>query len=196
MKYRFEIDKRLLGLNEYWKDVNNYEGLYQVSNLGRIRSLDRVVKQKNRFNNYQNVLYKGRVLKPQKQKNGYYIIGLHKNNKTERKLLHRLVAETFTENPNNYKYINHKDSNIYNNSVNNLEWCTQSYNIKYAYETGRKIPPHQRKVVQKTLNDTVLCEYKSIMEAFRKTGIQATNISKCCRKLREMAGGYKWQYTE
>ena len=196
MKYSFVIHKRLIGLNEIWKDVKNYEGLYQVSNLGRVRSLDVRTYQKNKFGKFKYVLHKGKILKIQKQRNGYFTIDLHMNGKFERKIIHRLVAETFISNPNNYQYINHKDSNTSNNRVDNLEWCTQKYNIKYAYDFGNKIPPNMRSVNQIDENGKITATFISIQEAERKTSIKSANISKCCRKLRNKAGGYQWAYTE
>lgn len=192
MKYRFEINKRLA---ELWKDIKGYEGIYQVSNLGRVRSLDKKTYQKNKFGKFQHVLHKGRILNIQKQRNGYLTIDLHKNGKFERKTIHKLVADTFIPNINNYKYINHKDSNISNNKANNLEWCTQSYNIKYAYDHGNKIPPNMKKVNQIN-NGTIINTFISIQEAERRTNIKSANISKCCRKLRNKAGGYQWEYTK
>lgn len=195
MKYKFEINRRLPSFNEEWKDIKNYEGLYQVSNLGNVRSLDRKIKQKNKNGEFQYVTYKGKILKIQKQKNGYLTIDLHKRNKFKRKLIHKLVAEMFIPNPNNYKCVNHKDSNIQNNRMDNLEWCTQSYNIKYAYDLGNKIPPHMKAIKQIKDGKTVNI-FKSIALAERQTNIKGANISKCCRKLRNYAGGYQWQYIE
>lgn len=196
MIYKFEIPKRLIGLNEEWKDIKSYEGLYQISNLGRVKSLDKKIFQKNKYGKFQIVPYKGQILKVQKQKNGYLIIDLHKNNKIKKKLVHRLVAEAFIPNPNNDLYINHKDNNPQNNKVDNLEWCTQKYNIKYAYNLGNKKPPHMRSVQQVKDNGEIIATFISMQEAERQTKIKATNISKCCRKIRNKAGGYKWQYTQ
>ena len=196
MKYRFEIDKRLIGLNEIWKDIEGYEGLYQISNLGRIRSLDVRTYQRNKFGKFQYVLHKGKVLKAQKQRNGYLTIDLHRKGQFKRQTIHRLVAEAFIPNNDNNKYINHKDNDILNNKVSNLEWCTQKYNIKYAYDYGNKIPPNMRSINQIDNNGNIIATFISMQEAERKTNIRSANISKCCRKLRSRAGGYKWEYTE
>lgn len=169
-------------------------GIYQVSNLGRIKSLDKVIYQKNKNGNMQNVKYKGRILKPQKQKNGYLTVDLHNNGGFKRKTIHSLVAESFLENDKNLKYINHKDNNKENNKSENLEWCTQSYNIKYAYDFGKKKPPHMKSINQMK-NGVILNTYISIMDAERQTGIKSSNISKCCRNIRNYAGGYQWKYT-
>ena len=122
-------------MQEIWKDIKNYEGCYQVSNLGRVRSLTRKV------NTYNGVrITKGKLLKPLKTNRNYLRVCLKKNQKGKYVSIHRLVATAFIPNPNNYNVINHIDSNTYNNSVNNLEWCTQSHNIKEAYRIGNAKP--------------------------------------------------------
>lgn len=95
-------------------------GLYQVSNLGNIRSLNRKVYQKNKNGNLQMHIYKGKKLKKQVQKNGYEVVNLYKETKMSKKLVHRLVAIAFIDNEKGYKYINHKDNNKRNNNINNL----------------------------------------------------------------------------
>ena len=120
---------------EIWKDIKGYEGAYQVSNLGRVRSLTRKVKT---FNGVRTS--KGQLLKPLKTNTGYYRVDLKQNQKDKYMSIHRLVAEAFIPNPNNYPIINHKDNNPQNNCVENLEWCTQSYNVKYAYKYGNAKP--------------------------------------------------------
>lgn len=110
-------------MNEVWKDVVGYEGLYQISNLGNIKS----------FKRYKE----GKILNPKSDKDGYKEIGIRDFNGDRKfKRVHRLVAECFLENPNNYEYINHKDNNPANNVVSNLEWCTIEYNNKYRFEHG------------------------------------------------------------
>lgn len=115
---------------EIWKDIKGYEELYQVSNLGNVRSLDRYVKQLNN-NTIIERIYKGKILKNNIASNGYSRVVLQ-NRKPKTFLVHRLVAEAFIPNPNNYLYINHKDEDKTNNHASNLEWCTQSYNINYG----------------------------------------------------------------
>lgn len=115
-------------MKEIWKDIKGYENLYQVSTLGNVRS----------FKNYNG---KGLVqvphnLKPQYGRHDYYTVHLTKNKNYKNALIHRLVAETFIENPNKLPQVNHIDGNKYNNSVDNLEWCNCSYNIKHAYNLG------------------------------------------------------------
>lgn len=180
---------------EIWKDIKGFEGLYQVSTLGRVQRLQRDLVQKHYSGGLSHYHFKEKIIKPLKNTNRYLYINLTKGRKNYKKNIHRLVAEAFIDNPNNYKYINHKDSNTQNNCVDNLEWCTQSYNIKYAYDNGNKIPPHMQKVNQIQYS-RVINTFISMQDAERQTGIKATNISKCCRKLRNHAGGYQWEYAE
>ena len=116
-------------MKEIWKDIKDFEGLYQVSNLGNVRRI--------KFINNKIEKEKITMLKP--NKNIYLQVMLCKNGKTKRKNVHRLVAETFIDNPNNYDCVNHKDENKHNNSINNLEWCTRIYNMNYGYVKQKKI---------------------------------------------------------
>lgn len=119
-------------MKEIWKDIVNLEGLYQVSNLGRVRSLDHF--RKNGAGIY---LQKGKILSPQNA-NGYCFVRLSKNGKTRQYLIHRLVAQAFISNLEQYDEINHKDENKQNNHVSNLEWCTHKYNINYGTGNERR----------------------------------------------------------
>ena len=118
--------------NEIWKDIKDYKGIYQVSNLGRVRSLDKLCNGSNQYGDKFTLIKKGKILKPKIRKNGYLEVTLVHNKKAKSCLIHRLVANAFIENDNDYKYINHKDENKQNNRVDNLEWCTQSYNINFG----------------------------------------------------------------
>lgn len=123
---------------ELWKDIKGYEGVYQISNLGNIKSL----KRKTHIQNATRIK-KEKILKLQ-LRNGYYVINLCKNGCRKAYSVHRLVAETFIPNPNNLPYINHIDFNTQNNSVDNLEWCTQKDNIGWSrkHYFGRKKVTH------------------------------------------------------
>jgi hypothetical protein len=116
-------------MQEIWRDVKGYEGFYMVSNLGRVKSLDRYVSRGCRYpNKFQYV--KGKILSP--NKGGSYLqVVLNKGGKSKPFLVHRLVAEAFIDNPNNYPCVNHIDENKKNNCVDNLEWCTYKYNNEY-----------------------------------------------------------------
>lgn len=116
---------------EEWKNVIGYEGLYEVSNTGQVRSLDRYVK----YSNGRIHLHKGKVLSPVKDKYGYLAVCLCCNEKQKRIKIHRLVAQAFLPNPDNLPQVNHKDEDKLNNSVDNLEWCTAKYNNNYGHRT-------------------------------------------------------------
>ena len=113
---------------EEWRPIEGYEGLYEVSNLGRVRSLDMYVKVG--YGNYR--LHKGKVLSPTKNKNGYLKVNLYCNGKQKTIDVHRLVTEAFLPNPDNLPQVNHKDENKTNNRVENLEWCDVKYNLSYG----------------------------------------------------------------
>ena len=115
-------------MNEEWRTIEGYEGLYEVSNLGRVRSLDMYVKCG--YGNYR--LHKGKVLSPTKDTNGYLRVVLSCNGKHKSITVHRLVAQTFILNPDNLPEVNHKDEDKTNNNVDNLEWCNRKYNINYG----------------------------------------------------------------
>ena len=117
---------------EIWKDYKDYEGLYQASNLGRMRSLDRWVSK-----NGSMQFIKGRILKLRTDKCGYLHVVLSKNNKVKAYLVHRIIAETFLPNTDNLPQVNHKDENKLNNVVSNLEWCTHEYNVNYGTRNER-----------------------------------------------------------
>lgn len=118
---------------EIWKDIKNFENMYQISNYGRVKSIKRVRK----LNNDKIANVKERILKPT-YINGYQRVVFSKNGKRYNYFIHRLVAEAFISNHNNYKEINHKDENKKNNCVNNLEWCNHSYNINYGTGNVRR----------------------------------------------------------
>jgi hypothetical protein len=172
-------------MEEIWKDIKGYEGLYQVSNLGNVKSLKT-----------------NKILK--KIQGQYYNVGLYNNRIKKHIKIHRLVAETFLSNPNNYDCINHKDENKYNNNVNNLEWCTRKYNNNYGTRLNKisksliNNPKICKKVNQYDKNHNFIKQWESTMEIERKLGIKNTHISDCCLKKEhyKTAGGYIWEYEE
>jgi len=119
-------------MKETWKDIKGYEGSYQVSNLGRVRSLDRMVKHKKEGLRKQ----KGLTLKNRKDYGGYYKVLLCKNGQVNNQKISRLVAQAFISNPRNKTQVNHKNGIKTDNKISNLEWCTRSENSKHAYKTG------------------------------------------------------------
>ena len=116
---------------EEWKNIPDYDGLYQASTFGRVRSIDRVIEAVI-DGITQKRLVRGKVLSGGQNGHGYLFVYLSKNGKVSRFYIHRLIAITFIPNPFNYPCINHKDENPYNNYVDNLEWCTQKYNANYG----------------------------------------------------------------
>lgn len=163
---------------EVWKDVKNYDGLYQVSNLGNVKSLNRKGT-------------KGGLIKQDLRKDGYLQVHLTKNRKMKNYLVHRLVAEAFISNLNNLEEINHKDENKQNNKLDNLEFCTRKYNMNY----GTRPYKNAKKVCQTDLNNNIIKIWNSIREASRNTNINSSHISKCCKGLLRTSGGYIWRYS-
>lgn len=176
---------------ETWKNIKGYEGLYQVSDLGRVRSLDHYAS-----NGVKDILYKGRILSQNLGTNGYLSVQLCKDNKTVRKTVHRLVGETFIENPCNLPMINHKDENKKNNCVNNLEWCDAKYNTNYG-NAMKKLSEKKKGVENPKKWKNVLCIetneiFKSVKEASEKTGTNKAAISMVLHGRRKRAGGFTW----
>ena len=136
-----------------------------------------------------NRKYKGTI-----GNNGYLTFNTKRNNKNYNYLVHRLIAIKYIPNPNNYPVINHIDGNKLNNSIDNLEWCTQSDNIKHAFNTGLK-EGTGKTVLQIDVNThKIINIFKSAKEAERITGINHSAISGVCRGTRKTAGNYKWKY--
>ena len=191
-------------MQEIWKDIEGYEGLYQVSNLGRIKSLQRITVGKK----YGIHKLKEKILKEGKC-GKYNIVILRKNGKNKTLYVHRLVAKTFINNSNNYPEINHKDGNTMNNNKENLEWCNRSYNIKHSYTVLKRkksiqglneyVENHKRKVNQYDLNDNFIKTWGSISDAEKFLNITSIGkICECCQHKngRKSAFGYKWEYVD
>lgn len=119
-------------VTETWLPVKGWLGLYEVSSLGRIKSLPRFI----RTNKDKKYLSKEKIMKPSKINSGYLIVTLSYDGYSERKLVHVLVAEAFLDNPNRYGFVNHDDGDKGNNASTNLQWCTRSMNMKHAFENG------------------------------------------------------------
>ena len=176
-------------MKEIWKDIKGYEGMYKISNFGRIKSLERMVKSNN--NNYRKI--KEIILKQRKDKYGYYKVSLNKDSKSKLYFVHRLVAQAFISNPNNYLCINHKDENKENNEVNNLEWCTVKYNNIYGSRINRTKEKLKIPVKQYDLNGNFIKKWDSAIEIYNKLGYDFSLIRKCCKNNRYSAYGYKWE---
>lgn len=173
---------------EIWKPIEGYEN-YEVSNIGRVRSL-----------NYHRT-GKEKILIPVLFK--YYLgVNLYKNGKMKCCKIHRLVAQAFIHNPDNLPCINHKNENKTDNRVENLEWCTVGYNLIYSNIHIKGANASKKKlskpVIQFTLDGKFVAEYPSTMEAYRQTGIHYSNIANCCRGKEhcKSAGNYKWKFKD
>ena len=157
-------------MNEIWKDIPGYEGYFKVSNLGNFKSLDRIVKYKNDGTR----VYPGKPLKVEQMQDGYCRIVLMKNSIKKRYMCHRLVAETFIPNPNNKLFVNHINGIRSDNSVSNLEWCTQEENEQHSIKVLGKTMKGKtasKKVYCKELN----CYFKSMRQAVDYLGNRACN---------------------
>lgn len=171
--------------NEIWKPVVGYEGLYEVSNLGRLRSVERILKRPE-----GEWHYKEKILRAHKTNKGYLRTRLYRNGVAQTLSIHRLVLTAFVPNPQNLPMINHKNEKVWDNRLDNLEWCDNSYNQRYGHAQDTKF----RKVVQ--IGENFRKEYPSITEASRQTGICLQRISMCARKVKQCktAGGYRWEF--
>ena len=176
--------------NEEWLDIKDYEGYYQVSNLGRVKSLPREILDAGGVIRRRN----GKLLTPRVTGNNYRQVSLCKNGVTRQFLLHRLVAEAFIPNSNNCAQVNHIDEDKANNSVSNLEWCTAKYNSHYSQTFKKAVAATSKKVVQCDLLGNVLNIWNSTQEASRATDVNQSLISRCCNGKRNKAGGYLWKF--
>ena len=165
-------------MTEVWKDVSGFDGLYKVSNTGKV---------KRSFVNG-----KERILSGRKDKDGYIEVILSKAQHKSYFRIHRLVAKAFIPNPDGKPMVNHKDKNVQNNAVTNLEWVTASENVVHGYCTGRKV--RKRPVVQYTKNMDFIAFWNSIREAGQALCINEHNINSCCNDKLPSAGGYIWRY--
>lgn len=187
-----------------WRDIKGYEGLYQVSNHGKIKSLERYKKNHSKLKKVNE-----KILKTATNRYGYCIVVLSKNGISHTYTVHKLVMESFNRSPYENEVINHIDSNKTNNNIENLEYVTQKENIRKAWENGlcenvRKnamnmvhknaIPP--RAVAQKDLNGNLIATYVSIREAERKTGITSGEIAQVCKGRYKKTHNFVFTYLE
>ena len=181
---------------EIWKEIEGYEALYEVSNLGNVKSLKR-----------------NKIRKLSKDRYGYLFIALSKNDVKKQYKIHRLVAQAFIENPNNYEEVNHKDEDKTNNKVENLEWCNHKYNANYGTAIQRRLltekqNPKRKEIIDKrrksntnhqNTSKQVLCVetgvvYPSTHQIERELGFYQQNISNACTGKYKQAYGYTWRY--
>ena len=184
---------------ENWKDIKDYEGFYQVSDCGRIKSLARDIYCQNGTFHYHA---EERILVPCLNKYGYANVNLCKNGKRKNITVHRLVAESFLQNPENKSQINHKNEVKTDNVVENLEWCDAKYNANYGTRNERIIQnrrsfkfgdnPQAKLVFCVELNKTFDCAKR----AQEELGISVSSISQACNGKTKTAGGFHWKYVD
>lgn len=179
-------------MTEIWKDIVGYEDAYQISNMGRFRSKDRyraVCGGGKRF-------VKGKILKPTRCKNGYLEVDLRNDQGRKVILLHRVVAQHFIPNPDNLPEVNHKDEDITNCRVDNLEWCTSKYNANYGTRNQRCLAnnPQKRAVIQCDMDGNEIRRYETIKEAADAVSVDGSAITRVCKGKQSHSRGYKWKY--
>lgn len=209
---------------EIWKDIRGYEGLYQVSNMGRVKSLERITTRKNGV----TLPIKEKILQYGIDRKGYYFVGLYKNSKGENKSIARLVAEAFISNPENKPEVNHINTIRTDNRIENLEWCTHKENCnnpltkehqkiaqtgkRHSEETKKKISennkgrkcywegkiskehPNSKPIIQFSLNGDLIKKWECLSDVKRELGIQHSNIIKVINGARNQTGNSKWEY--
>lgn len=186
-------------MQEIWKSIEGYDGKYEISNFGRVKSL------------YDN---KGRkrekILIPRISKNGYLYLNLWKNSKGKSKKIHRMVAEAFCKKNIDAQCVNHINGIKTDNRAINLEWCTYSYNTKHAFKSGLQKPkkgndngmfgkhgkehPSSKPVIQYDLHNNFIKEWENCVEAGKQLNVNASSIQRCARGERKTAFGYIWRY--
>lgn len=176
-------------MNEQWEWVPGYEGYYQVSNMGRVKSVGRIVYDKSG----RTRKLKGRILKPRTQRNGYKLAVLSRDNKIENMLVHRLVATVFIgKHSQEMQYVNHKNFNRADNRAQNLEWCTQKENIQHARINGRFPKDKRCKAVVCSNGET----YESIGSAAKTLGINRANLQMVLKGQRKHVSGLEFRFAE
>lgn len=182
-------------MEEIWKDIPGYEGLYQASSLGRIKSLDRIVTYSNRNKH----IHKGKILIQSELTGGYLYVFLSKKGKVKSCRVHRLVAASFIPNPNNLPQVNHLDKNRKNNSFLNLQWCTGSENQIHSFENGRshdtkRLIEANKKAIAVIKDGKIIHTFKSLKECCKSLGMVNSCIRRVIKGERKHYLGYKFQY--
>lgn len=190
--------------DEIWKPIEGFEGFYEISNKGNIKSLNRVVKRGN-----QTMVVKGRVLHQYPNGNGYMRVQLYKDKRERKKsFIHRLVAKAFVPNPHGYDVVNHLDNNPQNNNATNLEWTTLQGNMEYARLQGRMACSEERRqkiiIANKGKYKPVIGEniktgekiYFDHLNKVKEYGFSPGEVCNCCKGKRYSTRGYKFKYAE
>lgn len=171
--------------DEKWKDIKDFEGLYQVSNYGRVKSLKRYTN--NQYNQY---MIDEKILTPTLSKYGYYRVHLCNKNKSRIIHVHRLVAQAFLDDYDEKLQVNHKDENKLNNYINNLEMCDSKYNCNY----GTRNDKIRKSIIQLDENNNIIKIWESGSKIEAELGIKQSNIVAVCKGKRKTLRGFKWKY--
>ena len=188
-------------MEEIWKNIEEYPD-YMVSNMGRIKRLSTGYYRRTE-----------KILKPQLQNNGYLHIKLSQKDKTKCILVHRLVAQVFIPNPNNLPQVNHINEDKTDNRVENLEWCTQKYNINYGNGISKRVKTnkengtykkigkinskiHSKSILQFSKDNSFIRKWDCIMDVQRELGYDNKQICSCLKNRQKTAKGFKWVYAD
>ena len=172
-------------MQEIWKDIKGYQGLYQVSNLGRIKSIKRNI-----------------FLKAHTNSKGYLVVSLSKNNSLSTYRIHRLVAETFIPNLENKPQVNHINGIKSDNRIDNLEWCTNSENQKHAFKNGLQKSvvgnsnPNSKEILQFSLSGQLIKKWDSLYDIYNTLGISRSSIWRCCTGKYKKSHNFIWKYNK
>lgn len=178
-----------MAIQENWLPIKGYEDLYEVSDQGNVRSIDRMIFQQGRFQRY-----KGSVISPFKNNGGYLCVRISKDNKKKSFTVHRLVAEAFIPNPNNLPQINHKNEDKTCNSVENLEWCDCRYNLMYGTLPEKRKSRCCQTICMYDKHGRFVRSIRSARDAERELGISHSTILDCCKGKAYSAGGFIWRF--
>lgn len=191
-------------MEELWKPVKDYEGLYEVSNLGNVRSIAHTTRV-FRYGKPMDVFHPSKVLKPQERSHGYLAVCLYgkggKNGRFTQTSVHRMVAEAFVPNPRGCSEVNHIDEDKQNNRADNLEWCTRRENIRHGTCIERSVKkrinnvPRQRAIQRYDLDGNLIDEFINAWDAERKLGIKKHCIYNSLYK-GQRGNGYYWKFKD
>lgn len=176
-------------IQEIWEPISGYEGLYEVSNLGNVRSVDRVVISSRQVNRR----LKGKLLSPSINNRGYQYVNLVKGGRSKSVTIHKLVALAFIPNPKDKPCIDHINAIRTDNRSENLRWCSHRENQNFPIATSKR---KVTRVNMYTKKGEFVKQFKSITDAEREIGVSHSNICASCAGRRNEAGGFKWEYAK